>query len=60
MWFNGHADERYPLTFVMAQKVINANVEREFALHAMQRLHSCYHNALAILSTNKVFPACCY
>jgi hypothetical protein len=48
-------DDRYPLTFVMAKKVINTNVDREVALQAMQRLHSCYHNALEILKTNKVY-----
>ena len=45
---------RYPLTFVMAQKVINVNVDREIALQAMQRLYSCYHNAIEILKMDKV------
>jgi hypothetical protein len=40
----------------MAQKVINPNVEREVALLAMQRLHSCYANAIMILKSNKVKP----
>jgi len=44
----------YPLTFVMAQKVINTNIEREIALQVMQRLHSCYNHAIEILRTNKV------
>lgn len=44
----------YPLTFVMAQKVINTNIEREIALEAMQRLHSCYNNLLHILRKDKV------
>src|SRR5438552_9685026 len=50
------ADGRYPLTFVMAQKVININVDREIALQSMQRLHSCYHNVIEILKMNKVQP----
>lgn len=49
------SDDRYPLTFVMARKVININVEREIALQAMQRLHSCYHKAIEILKMNKVY-----
>jgi hypothetical protein len=48
------ANSSYPLTFLMAQKVINPNVEREVALQAMQRLHSCYANAITILKSNKV------
>ena len=48
------ANGSYPLTFDMAQKVINPNVEREVALQAMQRLQSCYSNAIRILKANKV------
>jgi hypothetical protein len=48
------ANFRYPLTFDMARKVIDLNVEREVALQAMQRLQSCYSNALLILKSNKV------
>ena len=44
---------RYPLTFVMAQNVINTNIDREFALQAMHRLHSCYLHVMEILRTNK-------
>lgn len=38
----------------MAQKVIDVNVDREIPLQAMQRLHSCYHNAIEIVKMNKV------
>ena len=48
----------YPLTFLMAQKVINPNIEREVALLAMQRLHSCYANVILILKSNKVRTLC--
>jgi hypothetical protein len=44
---------RYPLTFVMAQKVINTSIDREFASQAMYRLHSCYSHVMEILKTNK-------
>lgn len=44
----------YPLTFVMAMKVINTNIEREIALQTMQRLNSCYNNVIEILKSNKV------
>lgn len=54
MIFNDETNSSYPLTFVMAQKVINVNVDRDIALQAMQRLHSCYHNAMEILKINKV------
>ena len=54
MIFDDETDGSYPLTFVMAQKVINVNVDREIALQAMQRLHSCYHNTIQILKMNKV------
>ena len=37
----------------MAQKVINTNIEREIALQAMQRLHSCYNKLLEILRVDK-------
>src|SRR5271156_70500 len=37
----------------MAQKVINPNVDREIALQAMQRLHSCYNKLIEILKVNK-------
>jgi hypothetical protein len=46
--------DRYPLTFVMAQKVINTTIDREFALQAMHRLHSCYLHVMEILRTNNV------
>jgi hypothetical protein len=48
----------YPLTFVMAQKVINTNIERDVALQSMQRLHSCYNNLLRILRQDKVLFPC--
>lgn len=54
MVFLDGTNDRYPLTLVMVQKVINCNVDRQVALHAMQRLHSCLNNALGILRTNKV------
>lgn len=38
----------------MAQKVINTNIDRNIALQAMQRLHSCYNNVLQIVRQNKV------
>jgi len=37
----------------MAQNVINSNIDREFALQAMHRLHSCYLHVMEILRTNK-------
>jgi len=37
----------------MAQKVIDTNVDRDIALKAMQRLHSCYNKLLEILRSNK-------
>lgn len=55
MTFDDKTEDSYPLTFVMAQKVINFNVDREIALQAMQRLRSCYHNAIEIVKMNKVW-----
>ena len=53
------ADTSYPLSFDMSHKVINRTTEGETALQAMQRLHSCYSNAIQILKANKVIDPDC-